>query len=80
MEASNCNAVLLMVVMAAALSSSAAGTLQYDFYKTSCPGAEAAVRKATEELIASNPTMGAALVRLFFHDCFVRVTQSVVLY
>ncbi|KAK3140805.1 hypothetical protein QOZ80_5AG0406060 [Eleusine coracana subsp. coracana] len=74
MATSTCNAMLLMVATAFALSMSslAAGTLQYDFYKTSCPGAEAAIRKATEDLIASDPTIGAALVRLFFHDCFVR--------
>jgi hypothetical protein len=66
------NAMLLMVVMASALSTSA-GTLQFDFYKDKCPGAEDVIRSTTQKLIASDPTIGAALVRLFFHDCFVRV-------
>ncbi|TVU18008.1 hypothetical protein EJB05_34073, partial [Eragrostis curvula] len=67
--------MLLVMAMAATLSmaSLVAGTLQYDFYsKTSCPKAEEAVRNATRDIISNNHTMGAAFMRLFFHDCFVR--------
>ena len=69
-------ALLLMALAAAALMSTASGTLQYDFYRSTCPKAEEAVRNATMKIIAGNPTMGAAIVRLFFHDCFVRVRFS----
>jgi peroxidase len=72
-------ALLLMALATAALMSTASGTLQYDFYRSSCPKAEEAVRNATMNIIAGNPTMGAAFVRLFFHDCFVRVRFATVL-
>ena len=61
--------------VAAALStaSRAQSPLQYNFYGSSCPQAEATVRNVTEGIIAKDRTMGAAFMRLFFHDCFVRV-------
>ena len=69
--------VVLMAFMAAILSSvSMAGSLQYNFYNSSCPKAEDTVRHAVQELISNDPTMGAAFVRLFFHDCFVRVRNT----
>lgn len=74
MAISACQALLLMALAAAALMmSTASGTLQYNFYSSSCPKAEEAVRNATVKIISNNPTMGAAIVRLFFHDCFVKV-------
>jgi peroxidase len=63
-------------LLAAALSttSSMAGPpLVTGFYSSTCPQAEATVRNVTEEIIRKDPTMGAAFVPLFFHDCFVRV-------
>jgi peroxidase len=69
--------MLLMAFMAAALSSvSMASGLRYNFYNTSCPGAEDKVRSVVQSLISNDATMGAAFVRLFFHDCFVRVRVS----
>ncbi|TKW24485.1 hypothetical protein SEVIR_3G053500v4 [Setaria viridis] len=80
MATSACQALLLMALAAAALMmSTASGTLQYDFYSSSCPKAEEAVRNATVKIISNNPTMGAAIVRLFFHDCFVKGCDASIL-
>ncbi|CAL4895830.1 unnamed protein product [Urochloa decumbens] len=79
MATSKCQAFLLMALAAAAVMSTASGTLQYDFYSSLCPKAEEAVRNATMTIIAANPTMGAALVRLFFHDCFVKGCDASIL-
>ncbi|KAJ1261484.1 hypothetical protein BS78_09G033100 [Paspalum vaginatum] len=80
MATSACQALLvLMAFAAAALMSTASGTLQYDFYSSTCPKAEQAVRDATTKIISDDPTMGAAIVRLFFHDCFVRGCDASIL-
>ena len=68
--------VLLMAFMAAALSSVSLAGLQYDFYSSSCPNAEKTVRNVVEGMIYNDPSMGAAFIRLFFHDCFVRVRNT----
>ncbi|CAN6331321.1 unnamed protein product [Urochloa humidicola] len=73
MATSRCKVMLLMAfIIAAALTtvSRAQSPLQYNFYGNSCPQAEATVRNVTEGIIVNDRTMGAAFVRLFFHDCF----------
>ncbi|XP_062181349.1 peroxidase 2-like [Phragmites australis] len=77
MATSACKGVLLMAFVAA--TTSLAGSLQYDFYRSSCPKAEEAVRNATQEIILKDPTMGAAFMRLFFHDCFVKGCDASIL-
>ena len=46
------------------------------FYKKTCPKAEAIVRKTVADFIAQDPTVAAPLLRLHFHDCFVRVRYN----
>lgn len=67
--------VLMLLVWAApALSvTTMAGPLRYNFYNSSCPKAEQVVRKTTEEIISKNRTMGAALLNMFYYDCFITV-------
>jgi peroxidase len=51
----------------------AAPTLNYAHYYKTCKGAENIVRDVVQEEIKRNPGIGAGLIRLFFHDCFVQV-------
>jgi hypothetical protein len=48
--------------------------LNYAHYYKTCKGAEKIVRDVVQEEIKRNRGIGAGLIRLFFHDCFVQVS------
>lgn len=48
--------------------------LQVGFYSSTCPQAETTVRQAVQTQFNSDPSITAALLRMHFHDCFVRVS------
>ncbi|PWZ16417.1 Peroxidase 4 [Zea mays] len=64
-------ALLLLVLLAAGTSTSSA-QLSTGFYSHSCPGVHDAVRSVLQAAIAREQRMGASILRLFFHDCFVQ--------
>ncbi|EPS67864.1 hypothetical protein M569_06908, partial [Genlisea aurea] len=45
--------------------------LSTDFYSNSCPKLYSTVRSVVDSAIQAEARMGASLLRLFFHDCFV---------
>ncbi|CAN6334235.1 unnamed protein product [Urochloa humidicola] len=68
---------MLSVVAAALLlllvGAGDAAPLKAHFYRHSCPAAEVVVRDIVEARVAADPAkLPAKLLRLFFHDCFVR--------
>jgi peroxidase len=50
--------------------------LAFGFYDGTCPDAETIVASTVRELFLADSNVAAALVRLFFHDCFVHVRTS----
>lgn len=47
--------------------------LQVGFYDGSCPNAERIVAEEVVKALVTHPDLPADLLRLHFHDCFVRV-------
>lgn len=48
-------------------------SLKYDYYRESCPLAEQIIRSTVQNLFNVRQDVAPALLRLFFHDCFIEV-------
>ncbi|XP_066308701.1 peroxidase 57-like [Miscanthus floridulus] len=53
--------------------------LAYNFYQKSCPSVDSIVRSVTWAQVAANPALPARLLRLHFHDCFVKGCDASIL-
>ncbi|CAN6282427.1 unnamed protein product [Urochloa humidicola] len=77
------HSLLLLLLMALGLVQAAVppppGQLQVGFYARSCPRAEAIVRRVVRRRAAHDRSVLPALIRLHFHDCFVRGCDGSVL-
>ena len=68
------------VVLALLPASAIAAGLKVGFYNKSCPSAEALVQQAVAAAFKNNSGIAAGLIRLHFHDCFVRVCAAFFLF
>ncbi|XP_056164714.1 peroxidase 4-like [Syzygium oleosum] len=76
MASSTTSASFSMAVLTSAcvwvlIGASASAQLSFDYYTRSCPVLFPTVRLTVGAAIAREAQMGASLLRLFFHDCFV---------
>ncbi|CAL5190213.1 unnamed protein product [Lathyrus oleraceus] len=65
------NLIVGFSLLVLVLMGSANASLSKDYYYSSCPKLFETVKCAVESAISKETRMGASLLRLFFHDCFV---------
>ncbi|KAM0901758.1 hypothetical protein ACQ4PT_019744 [Festuca glaucescens] len=70
---------MVAVALAPLLAGVAGVQLSSRFYDRKCPKLQRIVRSAVAQAVAAEPRMGASLLRLFFHDCFVNGCDASIL-
>ncbi|CAI0435095.1 unnamed protein product [Linum tenue] len=61
------------------LSSSSVSSLSLNYYDKTCPNFESAVTNAVKKAMKNDRTVPAAILRMHFHDCFIRGCDASVL-
>ncbi|KAI9176591.1 hypothetical protein LWI28_004726 [Acer negundo] len=63
---------LLVSIISLVACKSANGQLSPNFYARTCSNLQTIVRDVMRQTVTREPRMGASILRLFFHDCFVQ--------
>ncbi|XP_038721978.1 peroxidase 4-like [Tripterygium wilfordii] len=71
------NNFLLLILIA--ILEAADGNLSTNYYSSTCPKALSIVREGVRKAIKNETIMGASLLRLHFHDCFVNGCDGLIL-
>ncbi|XP_062186428.1 peroxidase 1-like [Phragmites australis] len=71
--------IAVAVLVSAAASGAMAAGLEMEFYSKTCPQVEEIVREEMVKILKVAPTLAGPLLRLHFHDCFVRGCDGSVL-
>jgi hypothetical protein len=67
---------LAVVLSVLAGAGAASEQLSPSFYSKACPKLAGIVRAGMASAVQTEKRMGASILRLFFHDCFVNVSKT----
>lgn len=67
----------LVLALAFSVTSQIEAELQVGFYRDKCRAAESIVRDEVENAFQRDKGIASGLLRLHFHDCFVRVNTCI---
>ncbi|KAK9755449.1 hypothetical protein RND81_01G026000 [Saponaria officinalis] len=70
---------MLVIILYITSIKAYAQELSTNFYDETCPNLISTVKPLVENIVANEPRMGATLLRLHFHDCFVNGCDGSVL-
>lgn len=73
----HCCLMILVLALATTAAVASAQLSSEDYYDASCPAALLTIRTAVSTAVLLDRRMGASLLRLHFHDCFVQVISHV---
>ncbi|KAJ6835768.1 peroxidase 30-like [Iris pallida] len=79
MEKTMTSKCFMILVVFGALGYAKAQSLELGFYDTSCPKAEKIISDFVKEHIRNAPCLASPLLRMHFHDCFVRGCDASIL-
>lgn len=65
--------VVIVIVLGLLLPLVVVADLRVGFYNKTCPNAETIIRQVVQKRFNSDRSITAALLRMHFHDCFVKV-------
>ncbi|XP_052175460.1 cationic peroxidase 1-like [Diospyros lotus] len=71
--------LLMMLLLLAGAIGIASAQLSSTYYSSSCPDVLSTIKSAVDSAVSDEPRMGASLLRLHFHDCFVNGCDASVL-
>uniref|UniRef100_A0A1J3KAT9 Peroxidase n=1 Tax=Noccaea caerulescens TaxID=107243 RepID=A0A1J3KAT9_NOCCA len=71
--------ILTSLIISSLLFGTTSAQLNATFYSGTCPNASAIVRSTIQQALQSDSRIGASLIRLHFHDCFVNGCDASIL-
>uniref|UniRef100_A0A2N9FD08 Peroxidase n=1 Tax=Fagus sylvatica TaxID=28930 RepID=A0A2N9FD08_FAGSY len=71
--------IVTVLTILSLLACSVNAQLSSNFYATTCPNLQTIVRNAMTQAVNKEARIGASMLRLFFHDCFVNGCDASIL-
>ncbi|PON41857.1 Peroxidase [Parasponia andersonii] len=65
------NVIVTLAIVLVVFTGTSSAKLSTDFYSKSCPKVFSTIKSVVHSAIVKERRIGASLLRLFFHDCFV---------